>query len=136
MAKRHRNSSQLPLTELPENRKITFSFEYYDSTRDDYCISGWSREQIRRTLNCLKDINSKSFNQLRRENRVYHFGEVNWENTVEKSGFSNPAVNKMSAFHFSLVGVNNQLARAFGAYYAGTFYIVWFDLNHKIWPVG
>ncbi|PJC28382.1 hypothetical protein CO054_00525 [Candidatus Shapirobacteria bacterium CG_4_9_14_0_2_um_filter_39_11] len=135
MAIKHKNRPQLPLTELPENRKITFSFEYYDTSCDDYCISNqkWSKEQIKKALGRLKDISSKSFNQLRKERGVYHFYEVYWEQTIKKEEFPNPAVNHMSPFHFALLGVNRQLARVYGAYYAGTFFIVWFDLDHEIW---
>lgn len=137
MAKKHKNGPRFPLTELPENRKITFSFEYYDTSCDNYCISNqkWNRQQIKRTLYCLSDVSSKSFNQLRREKREYHFNEVDWKSTIKKSGFPSPTVNQMSPFHFSLIGVNGQLARVYGSYYQGIFYIVWFDLEHEIWPV-
>lgn len=43
-------------------------------------------------------------------------------------------MNLLEPFHFALLGVNGQLTRVFGAYSSGTFYIVWFDLDHMIWP--
>lgn len=119
---------------LPSDQKIKFSFEYYDLSREDYCLSGWQREQIKKTLGRLKDINTKSFQDLSKERFVYHFGEVDWSRTTEKNGFTDTRLKSMPAFHFSLLGVNNQKTRVFGAYSAGVFYIVWFDLNHQIWP--
>jgi len=65
---------------------------------------------------------------------VYHFAEVDWACTTERSGFPEDAANQMSAFHFALLGVNGQCARVYGAYSENTFYIVWFDRNHEIWP--
>lgn len=113
--------------------KLKFSFEYYDCS-GKYCISDWSQEKIKKTLVRLKDVNTKSFSELSRQRGVYHFGEVDWSATIEKRGFPDKKVNNLSPFHFALLGVNNQLTRVFGAYSTGVFYIVWFDLEHKIWP--
>ena len=118
----------------PETVKIKFSFEYYDTVRPDYCISSWEEEKIKKALGRLKEVNAKSFNELRQDRRVYHFGEVDWIKTTEKGGFNNRGLANLSPFHFALLGVNGQLTRVYGAYSAGIFYIVWFDLEHKIWP--
>lgn len=117
-----------------KNDKLSFSFEYYDAGHEEYCLSAWNKEQILKTLGRLKDISTKTFNEMQRDRRVYHFGEVFWEKTIHKTGFDNPSVNRLPAFHFALLGVNGQLARVYGAYSQGVFYIVWFDLTHKIWP--
>ncbi|KKT42649.1 MAG: hypothetical protein UW64_C0016G0011 [Microgenomates group bacterium GW2011_GWC1_44_37] len=134
MAKGNRNV-RIPTPKLPEHEKLRFSFEYYDKESEDYCLSNWNQKQIRDTLLRLQDINTKTFNDLNRERSTYHFGEVMWEKTIKKAGFPCKALNDLSAFHFALLGVNGQLARVYGAYSTGTFYVVWFDLNHQIWPV-
>lgn len=120
---------------LPVNEKIKFSFEYYDKSSNDYCLSCWGQEYVRSALLRLQEVCTKSFNDLNRERKVYHFREVVWEKTIKKTGFPDSKVNQLSAFHFALLGINNQKARVYGAFSAGTFYIVWFDLNHEIWPV-
>lgn len=134
MGNKHKKDVQLQ-SSLPANKKIRFSFEYYDKYSSDYCLSCWGQKQIRNTLLRLRDICTKSFNDLSRERKVYHFGEVIWEKTTKKSGFPDSKVNQLSAFHFALLGINNQKARVYGAYSTGVFYIVWFDFNHEIWPV-
>lgn len=133
MGNKHYKGIQ-PQPSLPANEKIRFSFEYYDKSSTNYCLSCWGQVQIRNALLRLQEICTKSFNDLSRERRVYHFGEVDWEKTTKKSGFPDRRVHQLPAFHFSLLG-NNQKARVYGAYSTGTFYIVWFDLNHDIWPV-
>lgn len=128
--------SNIPVRPNFPPEKIKFSFEYYDASENTkYCLSDWSKEQIKEALSRLKDINTKTFKELNTfGRRVYHFGEVYWERTVEKSGFPDPRLKYLSPFHFALLGVNGQLTRVYGAYSSGTFYIVWFDLNHEIWP--
>lgn len=117
------------------SEKIKFSFEYYDCS-GKYCLSNWSTDKIKKSLERLKNINTKSLKELTSPNnsRVYHFSEVIWEKTEEPNGFPDGRVKNLSHFHFALLGVNKQLARVYGAYYLGTFYIIWFDLNHDIWP--
>jgi len=103
-------------------------------SRDDYCLSRWTSEQIRDTLRRFKELNAKTYAEISQQRAVYHFHSVDWELTREKSGFPDQALATMEAFQFALLGVNGQLARVFGTFYQDTFYIVWFDLNHRIWP--
>lgn len=122
-------------TSLSATEKLRFSFEYYDKNSDEYCLSSWQQKDIRVALLRLQDICTKSYNDLARERKVYHFYEVIWEKTIKKTGFPDKRLENLSAFHIGLLGINNQKARVFGAYSSGTFYIVWFDFNHTIWPV-
>jgi hypothetical protein len=130
----HHRENNVPSPVLPSNQKLTFSFEYYDKCSTRYCVSKWTETQIRDTILRLQEVCTKTFNDLRIQRGVYHFNEVDWSQTTEKNGFPNSRVNELPAFHFALLNVNRQLARVFGAYSTGVFYIVWFDLNHEIWP--
>ncbi len=113
--------------------KIRFSFEHYDAGHPEYCLSNWEKEKILLTLERLKDINTKNLLELQSQ-YPYRFHEVDWSKTIHKAGFTNPVINSLPSFQFALIGVNGQLARVFGAYTEGVFYLVWFDLEHKIWP--
>jgi len=111
---------------------LRFSFEFYDTSCDKYCLSSWSKEQIAEALKRLKEICDKKFNELHGD-RVLGFKPVDWTQTIEKK-FPSTKANLLEAFHFSLIGINNQKARVYGAYGDNTFFIVWFDIDHKIWP--
>lgn len=118
----------------PAELKISFSFEFYDTEDDAYCLSKFSNDQVKKAMARLKDISSKTFNELLQQSKVLHFGQVFWDRTIKPQGFSNPAIADLDPFHFSLLGVNGQLTRVYGAYANGVFFIVWFDLDHVIWP--
>lgn len=128
-------NQEIPTPQLPDDKTLKFSFEFYDISCDEYCLSKWGQEKVLKTLGGLKDINSKSFLQLKKEQSTYHFYPVYWEQTKKKDGFPDERIKNLAPYHFALVGVNNQLARVYGAISQGTFYIVWFDLNHAIWSV-
>lgn len=115
--------------------KIKFSFEYYDIDDDEYCMSCWSSEQIKKSLKRLREINEKSFNELTRERRVFHFYQVRWEKTTKPNGFPDQRLKLLAPYHFALLSVNQKKARVYGAFSSGVFYIVWFDLEHNIWPI-
>jgi len=112
---------------------IKFSFKFYDTSCKDFCLSRWGENYIALSLERLQDISRKKFCELGKGNS-YHFHEVRWEQTTKKSGFPIKDANYLNAFQFSLAGINNQKARVFGAYANNTFYIIWFDLEHEIWP--
>ena len=125
---------KIPEPKSAPSSKIKFSFEFYDTTSVSYCISKWGQDKIAKSLDRLKDINQKTFNELMRDKAVYHFSQVDWKQTTHKNGFSDDRINSLEPFHFALLGVNGQKARVFGAYADNVFYVVWFDLEHQIWP--
>ncbi len=117
------------------NTELLFSFKYYDEQDDKkYCLSNFDKEQVRATLERLREINKTTVNDLRQKRAFYHFHEVDWQSTTVKEGFTNISLRSLEPFQFSLKNVNGQKARIFGAMSQFTFYIVWFDLNHEIWP--
>ncbi len=134
MSSRKSKDTSQELENRLKNKRLSFSFEYYEPRHEKYCLSDWNKEQTAKTLERLKDISTKTFNDMLRDKRVYHFGEVIWERTIHKTGFDNVSAKRLPAFHIALLGVNRQLARVYGAYSQGVFYVVWFDLKHKIWP--
>lgn len=128
-----KSKTQVPTASFAGD-KLKFSFEFYDTDNDEYCISKWDQAQIRRTLTYFKDVSIKSINDLRRGRQTYHFSEVIWEKTIKRQGFPIAAANNLPPYHLALVGVNGQKARVYGALYTNIFYIIWFDLKHLIWP--
>jgi len=133
VAKRNKQKVKL-LEPLTSDEKIKFSFRYYDTTCNDFCLSSWGSIKIAETLKKLQDINNKTYNEINSGRTTYHFHPVSWEQTIKKNGFPLTEVNRLSAFQFALIGVNSGKARVYGALYQNTFFIVWFDLEHTIWP--
>ncbi len=113
--------------------KIKFSFEFYDSSCK-YCLSKWGDKDVLSAIKRLKEINGKTLGELKDSRSTYHFHFVDWKNTQEKNGFPESRANQLEPYQFSLVGINNQKARVYGACAEGVFYIVWFDFEHEIWP--
>ncbi|MFA7244547.1 MAG: hypothetical protein WC080_04665 [Patescibacteria group bacterium] len=116
------------------NEKLKISFEYYDSASSKYCLSKFEKDQVREALLRLRDINGKSYMELYRQRDHYHFHQVNWKDTEEKNGFPPCGVNEFDPFQIALHNVNEWKVRVFGGIHKGTFYIVWFDLEHEIDP--
>ena len=117
-----------------KDSKLTFSFQYYDVNSDGkYCISRFDELQIKEAMARLKEISSKTLSEILSQ-RSYHAHAVSWEKTTEKNGFGSSHVGEMYPFQFALPNVNQSMCRVFGAISGSVFYVVWFDLNHEIWP--
>jgi len=128
-----KNNIVIPEHKVNEKEKLTFSFEFYDKS-GKYCLSKFEKTDIPLTIERLQQLNEKTILEILRDKKVLHFHEVHWELTTEKKGFPFKKANEYDPFQFSLLGVNSQKARVYGAYGGGIFYIVWFDLEHQIWP--
>jgi len=131
--KRSKDLKHVPESDLPSKR-IKFSFRYYDVTSDRYCLSCWPRQEIRKTLGRLREIGEKTYSEMCADGEVLHFHEVDWQQTTETRGFPDHDAGTMPPFQFALLGVNHQKARVFGALSGDTFYIVWFDKDHRVYP--
>ena len=116
------------------NEKLSISFEYYDISSQKYCLSNLEKEQVKEALIRLKEINGKTYNELHGQREFFHFHQVTWANTKEKNGFPKCEVCNYEPFQFALKNVNDWKVRVFGGIHKGVFYIVWFDLEHKIDP--
>jgi|SRR6185436_8144090 len=127
------NKKTIPVPELPKDETLKFSFRCYDES-GRYCLSKWEKSDVLTVLKRLKDLNTKTYNELQRNRSVYHFHAVNWEITTEKKGYSDVFLKNKEPFQIALVGINNQKARLYGAFERNTFYIVWFDFDHTITP--
>jgi hypothetical protein len=124
---------QSPVSQSPAH--IRFSFQYYDAFDDKYCLSKGSPEQVREALVRLGEINRNTFSEMDQKKKFYNFHPIlDWGETKEAGGFPYSELNSLTAFQFSLPKVNGGKARVFGAFSGETFYVVWFDLNHQIWP--
>jgi hypothetical protein len=131
----NREGKKVSLTnpQVAKDEKLKFSFEFYDKT-GKYCLSEFEKGQVQLVMERLQQMNEKTLPDLIRDKKTLHFHEVYWDETIEKKGFPCKWANLYDPFQFSLNGVNNQKARVYGAFAGGVFYIVWFDLEHKIWP--
>mgnify|MGYP001616826484 CR=1 FL=1 len=132
MGKKSKRENRIPKTESPP--PITFSFRFYDDSSLKFCISEWKKEKIALSIQKLKQINDKTCPELIKGNETFHFHPVNWEKTVKKTGFPDARANRLDPFQFALPGVNSGKARVYGALGNNIFHIIWFDLNHEIWP--
>ena len=135
MGKKNKNKRNISIPDPipPKEKRIKFSFRFYDISQNNYCISKWEQDKIAKALGRLQEISDKTYSELYRDKSTYHFHSVDWSQT-RKDGFPSNGANSLEPFQFTLLGVNGQKARVYGALSQNTFYIVWFDVDHKICP--
>ncbi len=134
MPPKRRSARPIPEPVPSTSVHLRFSFEFYDTSQDKYCLSHFTPDQVRETLARLKQVNENTLNELRQKKMVYHFHSVDWSTTTEPGGFPDRRLDELEPFQFALLNVNQQRARVYGAISGDTFFIVWFDLHHQITP--
>lgn len=134
MARKDRGGKKESPFASVERGKLSFSFEFFDTSTECYCFSNGTPEQIKKAMARLRQLSEKTFSELLAEKKVLHLHPVDWDKTTKPEGFPDAKAMEMEAFQFALLGVNGQLTRVYGALSRDTFYIVWIDWNHEIWP--
>ena len=117
---------------LKELKYLKFSFKFLDLNdelfRIDKCDSGWFIQLFERKKSyCLMtptDI------KMGGKNTRCH--PITWANTEKPNGFEIPGLgDDINEYQLS---VSKNKGRIIGFFVDETFYVVWFDPNHKLCP--
>jgi hypothetical protein len=133
-----RSSKKLPgkIPAPPDLRTVglNFSFKHLDLDGNrafslDLCEDGYLRTLLER----LRDISGKKIEEFRRE-RSLGVHQIEWSRTSQPRGFAhlNQQLKGIPALEFRL-SVNKH-GRIHGFFIDETFFIVWLDPDHKLFP--
>lgn len=121
--------------------KPVFAFDYISLNESKFCFNSTlinGRKDYGRLFQSLKDISSKSYNELS-TNYTYHFHEADFKDnkfSISRSDFlkcisqdinSVTEDNTPTVYQFKVF----EEARIFGFVFNGVFYLVFFDRGHN-----
>lgn len=128
-------ASGIKQPKLNQSQGISFSFKYYQDNHNKFsCIkkevSYWLALLDR--LKALSSLTAQEFLASRSSTLRCH--PIKWEKTSEKSGFGMPNEQQLvdTPYQFSLSA--NEHGRVHGFLINETFYIVWLDPDHLLYP--
>jgi hypothetical protein len=109
-----------------------FSLKYYDHNHADFSITTHQMNDVEKLFERLKEYCAMKWGEIIKHHGSHHH-EVNWRDTAYPHGFENlPNKIRMEVTprQFSLHG----RYRVFGFFDGTTFFIVWLDKDHKVYP--
>jgi hypothetical protein len=126
--------SQIKKTEVPDEG-LRFSFRYFCNDEELCPKNGFSKNYTQKLAERLKELSAWTVARFTGETlpEVKNH-RINWPDTSRATGFrSLPAqVRDGEAWQFSIT--RNEHGRVHGLLIGHTFYVVWLDVEHKLYP--
>jgi hypothetical protein len=127
-----------PNTTLPTSKiaeYLRFSFTHLDLRHERFAVVGKDDNYFISVLERLKNISSWTANEFRNtRSKSIRSHTIAWEDASEPDGFShlNEQMRQLPAFQFEIS--SNSHGRVHGLLLDNTFYVVWLDPEHKLYP--
>lgn len=125
-----------PVPEVRPAKPVSVSFWYIDVGRK-FCLSLCTRDEVKGYASCLQKLTKRTWAQV-----LETGGKQGKKTGLAYTPYSDSVLRKVTRppdlseeLQISAVRASDK-ARLFGAYDDGVYYVLWFDRNHEIVPVG
>lgn len=133
----HNSKFQFAKTNINEalEREMKFSFKYSAIDHKKFSISNKKAKYFKKVIERLKNISSWTFTELKGDKgKTLRFNYLDFSTSSEKSGFSHLNIQHETCKPYEFSISSNEHGRVHGFVNENTFYIVWFDPDHKLFP--
>lgn len=115
--------------------KICFSFEHFDPSDTELCPPTFQEHYTQTLMERLKALSGWTLKEfMNSHSRSLRAHLHDWQKTARPYGFSllNEQLRSIPAWQFQLS--KDEHGRVHGFFIGNTFYIVWLDRDHKLYP--
>ncbi len=114
---------------------INFSFKYLDGDHDKFSYAPYNTEYFCEVLKRVKDISGwTKLELLSNRSSSLRAHPIEWTTTSEANGFNFPKHEEIVDTPYQFAVSGNEHGRVHGFFIYNTFYVVWLDKNHKLYP--
>jgi hypothetical protein len=131
-------SQVIPQVVVPaEGRALRFSFKHLDSTNDKFQLTRCNVDFFRSLLERIRDYSGWTVDDFRDQNNHEHRHAIYFPETSETDGFVGVGLDAdqiayEEAWQFELT--RQQDWRVHGILIDDTFFVIWLDANHLLYP--
>lgn len=122
-------------TTLPDSQALRFSFKYLDFNNPKFHYDDCADGYLQKILVRLRDIGGYTIKRFRYEQTAsLRNHRISWDRSSEPQGFSclNEELRQEESWQFGVTA--NEHGRVHGFLIDETFYIVWLDPLHRLFP--
>ena len=115
---------------------VRFAFKYFHADHSKLCGKGMDSDRTRAMFRRLKEYESKTWREMHNEKAGTHFHPVDFSSSQRneyKRGFRDQLTEDMMNLTPYQIAMTKKV-RFFGVLYVGSFYVVWCDADHDIFP--
>ena len=131
-------SAKTPIPDLKaaHHSLVRFSFKYLELSHDKFDLPDTNEKQgyLETLFDRLKHISTMKFAEFRQFGKALRSHRIDWAATSEPDGYAHLSeqMRQCEAWQFSLAREN--LGRIHGLLLDDTFYAVWIDHDHRLYP--
>jgi hypothetical protein len=129
-----KTGTQIRKTEVPD-AKLRFSFEFFDHTDAELCPPEFGTGYTQTLMQRLRDVSSWTIGKFcGRSDKTLRNHQHDWSTTSRPDGFAhlNEHYRALPGWQFCLTA--NAHGRVHGIIIDDTFYVIWLDQDHKLYP--
>ena len=115
--------------------KLKFSFSLFDSSDSEVCPEVFTNGYTRTLMERLRDLSGWTVKEFaHKPHKAVRNHQIAWDTTSKPDGFAhlNEQYKDSPAWQFSLTA--NKYGRVHGVIIDDTFYVIWLDCNHQLYP--
>lgn len=130
------SAGKITNTTVVEDVPLKFSFKYLDLLSNDKFRLNHSKDgYVEKFLHRLRDVNCLTVKEFRtNKDKALRAHKITWPDTSEPNGFSslNAQLRALEPWQFEITV--NEHGRVHGILLDDTFFVVWLDPAHKLYP--
>jgi hypothetical protein len=131
------SSGQIPPPRTDKSPdSLVFSFKHLDLTTNPKFMPAKCKDgYIAKLLERLKALHGFSVSELKtNKSKALRCHLIDWKDTSERGGFTflNPQLRDCQAWQFEVS--SNEHGRVHGLFLDCTFYVIWIDPDHLLYP--
>lgn len=129
-----KGASGIKPPKLKPPQGISFSFKYYQDNHNKFSCRKKEVSYWLTLLDRLKALSTLTAQEFSADNsRTLRCHKIKWEETSE-SGFGLPTEEQLVEIPYQFSLSSNEHGRVHGFFINETFYIVWLDPDHLLYP--
>jgi hypothetical protein len=139
MPKKRQRGAIRPPKAPPDDRRLSFSFQYLQKDHKKFDCAKCSGDFFRSLFESIRHYSLFTVDQFKDSNNSERRHQIDFSTTTEKDGFPiDPTTTETwtdEAWQFALITANGQPHskwRAYGFIIKDVFYVVWLDSDHSL----
>jgi len=121
-------------TQETASQLINFSLKYLKDQEKFPCFAH-ERDYYLVLIGRIKDLcSSKKMEFIANRSAALRMHPIKWDETSEKDGFGIPGEEQLVDTPYQFNVTSNEHGRVHGFFILNTFYIVWIDRTHQLYP--
>lgn len=120
---------------------ITFSFKYFDRHNSKFSITSQNNRYFIKVIERFKSLSTESFRSLKQltlfNNKSLRFHSIDFSDMrVSEKGFNIPNREELDENAYQFEVSSNSHGRIHGFIIGNTFFVRWFDPEHRLYKRG